>query len=276
MEEKNYNNDDHANNGHYEIPATLMYKDFPVELIHTKEKGRIMIATRDIEPGEFVLRSVPFVYTICEDYKFNICSGCWKENSNLQACTCNEVAFCNDACKLKAQHYNSECAALSHLHDKEFTIDEYSEIRMIVRSLSKRFANKGRKKEYKQYASMPGLQFYDPTFEDTFSLIANESNINEENKNSVQAMTDHTWNIFPKEELLGITQRDIYLIYLKERCNCFGIWTNDYKCWASAVYTSASFFNHSCYPNCTRCPDEEDLISIRALYEIKKKVHNYV
>jgi len=270
MEEKNNDHGNNANNGHYELPTEDMFKGNPIELRYTQDKGRIMIATRDIEPGESILRSAPFVYTVCDDNKYKICSGCWKENSKLQACACNEVAFCNDACKLKSQHYNSECAALSHLHDKEFTVDEYSEIRMVVRSLSKRFATKGRKREYRQYESMPGLQFYEPTFEDTFSLIDNESNTREDVKNAVQAMAEHTFNIFPKEESLGATQRDIFLLFLKERCNCFGIWNPDYKCLASAVYTSASFFNHSCFPNCTRYPDAEDLISIRALYEIKK------
>jgi hypothetical protein len=74
--------------------------------------------------------------------------------------------------------------------------------------------------------------------------------------------------IFPKPYIDEFTEEEIYGMFFREKCNCFGIWDQKDRCLASAIFPSASFFNHSCVPNCTRFPDHAGLIAIRALYPI--------
>jgi hypothetical protein len=43
---------------------------------------------------------------------------------------------------------------------------------------------------------------------------------------------------------------DCLELFLKQRCNMFGIW-EDSLCIGYGVYPTASYFNHSCAPNAT-------------------------
>lgn len=64
----------------------------------------------------------------------------------------------------------------------------------------------------------------------------------------------------------SVTEKDIADLFYRERCNCFGIWDTNDNCLASAIFPIASFFNHSCVPNCTRFPDVTGCISVRASF----------
>lgn len=77
----------------------------------------------------------------------------------------------------------------------------------------------------------------------------------------VARMSAFTRSILPAE--CTATEQDIADLYYRERCNCFGIWDEDDNCLASAIFPIASFFNHSCVPNCTRFPDVTGCISVR-------------
>jgi DNA-directed RNA polymerase subunit RPC12/RpoP len=54
----------------------------------------------------------------------------------------------------------------------------------------------------------------------------------------------------------------------KISCNNFGWWVNYEHCPASGVFVQASFFNHSCLPNCKSTYDGRELV-VRALYAVK-------
>jgi hypothetical protein len=51
---------------------------FGGEIKEQKGRGRYVIANRDLQPGEVVLRSKSIAVAVCENYKFTICSTCFK------------------------------------------------------------------------------------------------------------------------------------------------------------------------------------------------------
>ncbi len=70
------------------------------------------------------------------------------------------------------------------------------------------------------------------------------------------------------ETACGLRAEEIMDLFYREKCNCFGIWDLQDQCLASAVFPIASFFNHSCVPNCSRFPDITGLISVRTLHGV--------
>lgn len=113
---------------------------------------------------------------------------------------------------------------------------------------------------------MPNLQRRQPTYAEVCRLVANGAHFPQDIQNDVKRMSAFTRSIMPA--YLHASEQEIADLFYRERCNCFGIWDTEDHCLASAIFPVASFFNHSCIPNCTRYPDVTGCISIRALYPI--------
>jgi hypothetical protein len=119
-----------------------LYANFPVEIRQTKDRGRIVVAKRDLKAGEIVLRSMAYMVTVGDEYKTTVCSTCFVHapaRLPFFCPGCRELYFCSERCRDHADHFSIECQALKRLHMREnrFTDDENSEIRMIVRVVAK-------------------------------------------------------------------------------------------------------------------------------------------
>jgi len=257
------------------------YSGFPIEVRQTRDRGRIMVTTKDLKAGDIILRSMAYMTAVGDEYKTTVCSSCFKPClSRLSVCceSCREVYFCDQRCRNNAGHFDTECQALRKLHSREnhFTNDENSEIRMILSLLAKAAEekkNNGQPQHEKVLRQLdpsdPGLQsIKQPLYEDYLKLVPNSQNYKPETQLSVKRMARYVSKIFPKPEVNYFDDEEIYALFFREKCNCFGIWDYKDRCLGSAVYPTASFLNHSCAPNCTRFPDQNGLISVRTLYPL--------
>eukprot|EP01112_Ceratiomyxa_fruticulosa_P021979 TRINITY_DN792_c0_g1_i1.p1 TRINITY_DN792_c0_g1~~TRINITY_DN792_c0_g1_i1.p1 ORF type:complete len:498 (-),score=90.37 TRINITY_DN792_c0_g1_i1:29-1522(-) len=66
-----------------------------------------------------------------------------------------------------------------------------------------------------------------------------------------------------------ISTNACYNLLAREMKNVFGVWENSEHSYGLAIYPRASFFNHSCLPNCVRVQNGRN-ITIRTLYPIQK------
>jgi SET and MYND domain-containing protein len=262
------------------IGGSQVYEGFPVELRKTKNRGRIMVATRDIKAGQPAMRVMHYTTNVSEDFAARVCSTCSKEHDHsldVICHKCTQVRFCDEKCMAAAEHFHEECQALARLHTPQpgapsldFSIDEWSEIRMIVKMLAKRNLERRHQGAPQHHQTVRHLSagaagIYQPVWEDVCMLTPNVEHFDEATKERIRLMTEHVFHIMPS---LDRKDEDVSLTFYRERCNCFGIWNKHDHCLASAIFPTASFLNHSCAPNCSRATDETGLISITALYDI--------
>ncbi|KAM9971991.1 hypothetical protein ACTFIW_011981 [Dictyostelium discoideum] len=128
-----------------------MFKSFNgLELKSSENEGRYLIATRDIQIGEDLLKCKSYFAVTSETLKTTSCFNCIKQlpsviKLSLKCNQCNEIWYCNEQCKNeninKHQHY--ECKFYKKLKSPKlkvhpnFDIETFTEIRMIVGLLSR-------------------------------------------------------------------------------------------------------------------------------------------
>ncbi len=207
------------------------------------------------------MQSKAYTTSVSEDFKYLVCSSCFevvycftsflltdhqfRENSETNLpyiCEiCSQVAFCSEACKKKG-HITSECQALSHISqndEKNFSIDELSEIRIIVQALAKRT---------QEIEDESSRDLIEPRFNDYEMLVSNFTSYGENEKADIYRMTDLILKIFPQGTAQKLSRNEVAELFSKERCNVFGLW-GPLDCYASCIYPSGSLFNHNCLPN---------------------------
>lgn len=222
------------------------YQDYPINVVQTENRGRIVVSTRPIKAGEIVLLAQPYTYAVCEDHVHQICSHCLNPlPKECRMCSCG-LWYC-DSC-LAAEHYPIECTALQKLPSHKYTTDQYSEIRMIIKIIARKLNETDPKMPYNL----------------VLRLATNESAFDRATRDLIADMAETIASLFNGR----ISPDEIAGLLYRERSNAFGIWNKE-ACIASAVYPKASFFNHSCAPNCSRYSERPEL-TIRALVDIPK------
>lgn len=84
---------------------------FPAEIKYNDIVGRHLVATREIQPGEILLKEKPLVAgpKHCGDKTgkciFPICLGCFRIVSNKYFCTKCKWPMCNEECEKKVSSY---------------------------------------------------------------------------------------------------------------------------------------------------------------------------
>jgi len=222
-----------------------------------------------------------YTTSVSDEFNKNVCSGCWNvfpTNLAMQCEDCHQVAYCSNECKQRAEHFLIECHGLKYLHsrDNTFTPDQNSEIRMILKMLAKAAIEKAENNTPQHQHTVENFDANDatakyirqPLYEDLLRLVPNASNYPAQVQEDVTKMAAHVRKICPKNSLSDLTDADIENLFYREKCNCFGMWDESDRCLASAIFPIASFFNHSCVPNCTRYPDVNGCIAIRTLYPV--------
>ena len=104
---KNVNATDveHKDNGKFE-PSFNSNEDVPafssdVKICFSEEKGRFGVATRDLYPGDFVLKEAPLASVLKHQFREQYCDQCMKR---VQWCPvpcprCCQVIFCSKSCR---------------------------------------------------------------------------------------------------------------------------------------------------------------------------------
>jgi len=110
------------------------------------------------------------------------------------------------------------------------------------------------------------------SYRDIFHLVSNQDLVNETARSFIKDMQTLIAKIMMKHiqaAFPGVESHDIADIICRQRCNRFGIWSRKDKCLGIALSPAASFFNHSCVPNCVHEQDGKDVV-IRTLHAIPK------
>ncbi|KAM9957415.1 hypothetical protein ACTFIR_009520 [Dictyostelium discoideum] len=281
-----------------------MFKSFDgLKLSNSESEGRYIIANRDIDIGESILKCKSYFAVTCEDFKKNSCYNCIKlikspSPQQVPRCFgCNEVWYCSEKCKQdnQAKHQHYECTFFNNIkspkliQNSKLDFDSYSEIRIILGLLSRYYQDKLLNNKFNSSIIIINNQqqddddddddFIKDTLDGVLDLVEND--INEETnsvaKEYIDNIIEYIINILKLtlnnnnnnnnniEELIKL----IRPLIQKVRCNQFGIWTKNDKCIGMAVSPSSSYFNHSCIPNCESVRDGSDM-TFKSLFPIKK------
>lgn len=205
--------------------------------------------------------SEPYTLTVHDNYFKSVCHSCFAfHGSRDQKVTCEDCEsawYCNEGCR--DAHYSSvhhvECQYLkkyNKLADKT-PVETKLRIRTLLRLLIKRRLEL----DVSDYKDALGAKF-----EDVESLLAHEED--SEESISVYSMVK---KILP-ESYIPEKSRVLKLISRSE-CNQFGLWSEEDDLMGVSLHPSASFFNHSCVPNCFSEWEGEKLI-FKTLYPVTK------
>jgi len=248
---------------------------FPVKVVKTEQKGRHMIATKDISAGETLLSDFPYCWVVDEPAKFFVCQNCFLEVQPasgdtppagfLMCSECNQTGYCSEECLMSdyPQHSQDECSMFKHLETSEYSPSIVTEIKLLIRTLSRKWLELHIAECGSSYVSQhphdPSRAFANDNglrYADYSTLITNQSNFPEHTLQSLDYwICDYIRRL---AHWVGGHEEDnteLLEILLRNRCNAFYIQgrTLDEKTSGETrgcgVYVRNSFFNHSCAPN---------------------------
>lgn len=306
-----------------EIQA-LLGEEYPVVVRYSEEKGRYVVAAREVGAGEVVMKAAPFSSSVEDHLKTHVCAECFAfspENKYLFHCKrCCEVWYCSSECMEKAsnEHALFECTYYRRIRvlgdNLELDSDGYTELKIVIRILTKMVYLKKKEEENIEEdlednpnnnsnnqnsaigennsdqgnnnditnstdssnpddnASKEQHKQREESYRDIFHLVSNHEAVNEIARSFIKdlqgliskIMMKHIQSAFP-----AVEPHDIADIICRQRCNRFGIWSRKDKCLGIALSPAASFFNHSCVPNCVHEQEGKDVI-IRTVHAVPK------
>lgn len=232
-----------------------LFEGYPVSLSHSPEKGRYFVCNKDVEPGEALFEHDPAYATAIDTiYKNGVCNTCLsfiKETNrhNMIRCGgCDEIFFCSYECKasrrMDTYHTQMECSILSNFtpHRRAgLSNNDILGIKLLVRILCREF-----------------LENNDEQAGILASLEDHSTEYSEEVRRDLSKLVD---TIIAIEEPVGVFSENpgrVFSLAGKIKSNVFGIWCRNGSepVWCgAALYLKCSFFNHSCFPNCTVIQD---------------------
>jgi len=188
------------------------------------------------------------MYTCCKDV-CNTCLAYFKPSSrhNVQCCPhCEQVYYCSFECacshRLDTYHSPRECDILQHLRyplRTRCSEDDLLVLKVLVRIACRKEVDR------------------DPTQYTTFLFLADHlSDGNNTHRVQVERILEIAKEAEGDENRGFLTEPgvEVRAVISKIASNFFGIWTRNgnLSLWSGAsVYLRASYFNHSCFPNCT-------------------------
>ncbi|GAM20696.1 hypothetical protein SAMD00019534_038710, partial [Acytostelium subglobosum LB1] len=262
-----------------------------LSVIKSEDRGRYIIATRKIVPGTRILTAEsPHCFGWLPYLIKQMCSHCFAHsdlrqqmaNNNAKlyiGCkTCQQVYYCSQSCydaghyskrgnnqvdpTSPASHYHTvlECLVLKYLViPSGFSFHHVSEMRMVINYIAQT-----------PYMPYQGTDPEFPLIKDDMSLLVGEHQQvsgKKEDKKTLRKMSSVIKKAFSLA-MYDLKETDVMELIAKSTRNCFGIWKNYEECFGLSMYCTASFFNHSCYPNAARLQKGRS-IEIVALRDIE-------
>lgn len=156
-----------------EIPddnPEIMGASSAIELRYTKEYGRHVIATRDIEAGETLLVQRTFATipgdTFGDKEEKSIFEFCWY-CSKLCICivpcnNCASVVYCNDDCRDKAwkEHHEIECRSVSFIMGTNMDYEHLMALRLTIKAFKEAGSFEALKEQLERLDSIDGNVYY--------------------------------------------------------------------------------------------------------------------
>ncbi|XP_050298732.1 SET and MYND domain-containing protein 4 isoform X2 [Anthonomus grandis grandis] len=248
-----------------------------IQIEDSKELGRHIIASKDIEPGEIIAVEDPFCQTLIAQFLTH-CHHCLKLCYTLIPCEmCTEAMFCSESCKLFSyeSYHQFECKILLTIQHMELMWRlVHLRITIVARSEYDKISNLVPDKE--------GIYRSD-RYNEIHNLVANTSkrSVSDLFNRAVYAaaffhlLRSHT--CFFKTDLSEDVFKNLLLHHMQTGpCNFHEILEHPssdksmegYEI-GSGAYSFLSMFNHSCCPNVVRYSYGSTTVLI-ALETIKK------
>nr|XP_045584410.1 histone-lysine N-methyltransferase ASHR1-like isoform X1 [Procambarus clarkii] len=204
-------------------------------LLGTKTKPKAL------KKGDVVLESEPFAHVINSEYLSMYCYHClrcFKDNRIPRMCTeCRTLWYCTPECKQADWHHHRfECPNLSRLQPNlpsDF-------VRLMARVIM--WLRDGGDKVVEKYSERQGRRFRD--------LMNHYADIkkSEERKADADALIEELKMYIGEEYIPNYS--DFLGIYGRMLVNRFSLMEKTLLTIGSAMYLSASIFDHACKPNC--------------------------
>lgn len=240
-------------------------------------RGRGMVAARDLQAGEILLRESPLlVYQEAEAAENKtFCAHCMRVLMSQPTTTlcpsCSSATFCSPDCMDAAQstsHTSRVCKAIASLEKKGvgFSVESKTLVRFLIAAYN--------------------LSFEDPkAFEKLLELEGQESK-----SSSVQELKElHEFLVEAFDSLNDDASARVLMMSMdmtkgllaRDACNTFGLMSpfsdGERRVRGYAIYARASMFNHDCLPNACRfeyidrCGEKNNTdVYIRALHAVEE------
>lgn len=249
------------------------YAGRPVEICSTPERGRFLVAARDIEEGETVLLSAPYAFSVTEPEKRRVCSRCLRICSapaaeyDLCCSDCGEVWYCTREClQQDAPLHHFECSLLkAFLREADWAVTENrTEVRLILRLLARRALERVGGEQ----SRIPDPLVRDRSFNDFLLLSAHRERLSEE---AIQMFEEVAIYLQQMDRWLSGEETSLIVeTFLRARINGCSLWTTRAEI-GQGVYLEASLLNHSCQPSlCQYRPEGSATLHFLAIEAIAK------
>lgn len=214
------------------------------------EKGRLVVAARDIAAGERVLWSRPYSYAVGDEVKEYACQNCLTDQLasgrplGFSCEACRQVWYCSAGCwQRDALQHDLECHTLKAFMEGVDWEEagRRTEIKLLCRTLSRRTVE-NRELQTARPDGAPELHFAE--FEE---LISHRQNYAVEVVDYFLSVAAYLKSLaaWPSD----MTEAAVVETMLQARHNMFNIFLNAETSLGWGVFLAASLFNHSCRPN---------------------------
>ncbi|XP_048332522.2 histone-lysine N-methyltransferase ASHR1 isoform X2 [Ziziphus jujuba] len=220
------------------------------------EKGRCLLTTRDIHPGEVIISEEAYVCVPNNSSSEWRCEGCFTSR-NLKKCSaCHVVWYCGSQCqKSEWKFHRFECDALSKL-DKERRKSITPSIRLMLKLYIRR------KLELENIIPASAMSNYKLVE----ALVSHMSDIDEKQLVMYAQMANLVNLIlqWPDIEIKEIAEN-----FSKFACNAHTICDSELRPLGTGLYPVISIINHSCLPNSVLVFEGRSAV-VRAVQHIPK------
>ncbi|XP_068673902.1 histone-lysine N-methyltransferase SMYD3-like [Montipora foliosa] len=220
-----------------------------VEIFKCSEsKGYGLRALKPLKPGENVLQSTPSVFVLGSNMRSHCCDFCFAKRDEIQRCSkCKFARYCNRECQKKAwKEHNIECERI-----REVSPNTPTDLVLLISRI-----------------------IYKKQMDKTFSaelarLVSHREQFGKAKKDVFSAILAVLVKFIGEKKFRETSPSELFELFGKICCNSFTICDNELQPLGVGVYTTASYLNHSCCPNCAAVFNGTTLI-IHATEQVKE------
>jgi len=234
-----------------------MFKDYPVCLTRSVERGRAMTAKEDIEAGQVIYSCRPYVAVVTDSMLESFCHECFETiNRHVWCKSCKMSWYCSESCMTSHashQHTPAMCSALQKLYHT--SRDDTAIARLVLGVLSQR-----RRELTEGYANG------ETTYDDVLRLLSHVTVMTSEALSDVKALMRSLAPLL-SDDLKLSSDDALFELISRVKCNHHGLDDLNNRRYGLGVFPRACFFNHCCRPNATYTIDG-GILYVRAMCAI--------
>lgn len=234
-----------------------------MEIIHLPDKGKCLLAIRDIKEGEVIYKSYPDIAVLYTDHVNKCCARCFCSFGNgrefvdwFSCLHCKQFSMCkrceedsgDSRMKISWRKYHDtyECKAFMGI-PANLRQGDSDYLRFVLRLFS--IMEIGFPSYPKPLCEMKNYKSFDDDAKDCFSSLCTNKRLQ---KPEVIAFVKNFAALFARYTCFpaGMTENKLADVLLRIRMNSLGFPFNEQATLGWSVHTQASLMNHSCAPNC--------------------------